>query len=227
MKLLVSPRNVEEAIQAVKGGADIIDVKNPAEGSLGANFPWVIKKIKENLPERTEISATLGDLDFKPGLASLAAFGLAKLGVNYVKAGLFKIENAEQVQKMAESITKAVNKFGVRVVLACYADRELSPFEISPIAHKTGAYGVMIDTAKKDGRNLLDHLNIRELQRFVNISHSLNLRVALAGSLGMKEILKIKKIAPDIIGIRGLVCEGDRINGYISAEKVREVKKII
>lgn len=39
MKLLVSPINKEEAIAAYKGGADIIDVKNPKEGSLGANFP--------------------------------------------------------------------------------------------------------------------------------------------------------------------------------------------
>ena len=42
MKLLVSPMNVQEAIASEQGGADIIDVKNPREGSLGANFPWVI-----------------------------------------------------------------------------------------------------------------------------------------------------------------------------------------
>ena len=47
MKLLVSPVNKEEAIIASKGGADIVDVKNPKEGSLGANFPWIIKEIKE------------------------------------------------------------------------------------------------------------------------------------------------------------------------------------
>ena len=46
MLLLISPINREEALESIKGGADIVDVKNPKEGSLGANFPWVIKEIR-------------------------------------------------------------------------------------------------------------------------------------------------------------------------------------
>ncbi|MCJ7714056.1 hypothetical protein MUO66_06325, partial [Candidatus Bathyarchaeota archaeon] len=42
MKLLLSPKNKKEAIETIVGGADIIDVKNPTEGPLGANFPWII-----------------------------------------------------------------------------------------------------------------------------------------------------------------------------------------
>ena len=38
MKVLISPKDEFEATEAVNGGADIIDVKNPIEGSLGANF---------------------------------------------------------------------------------------------------------------------------------------------------------------------------------------------
>ena len=34
-KLLVSPTNLEEAKSCLCGGADIIDVKNPSEGSWG------------------------------------------------------------------------------------------------------------------------------------------------------------------------------------------------
>ena len=48
MLLLISPINHEEAIESIEGGADIVDVKNPKEGSLGANFPWVIKDILGN-----------------------------------------------------------------------------------------------------------------------------------------------------------------------------------
>ena len=36
MLLLISPINHEEALESIKGGADIVDVKNPKEGSLGA-----------------------------------------------------------------------------------------------------------------------------------------------------------------------------------------------
>jgi uncharacterized protein (UPF0264 family) len=41
MQLLVSPSTIDEAKRSA--AADIIDVKKPSEGSLGANFPWVIR----------------------------------------------------------------------------------------------------------------------------------------------------------------------------------------
>jgi uncharacterized protein (UPF0264 family) len=52
MKVLVSPKDVEEAKAVISGNADIVDVKNPKEGSLGANFPWVIKTIKQLVEEK-------------------------------------------------------------------------------------------------------------------------------------------------------------------------------
>ncbi len=45
--------NEKEAQEAIAGGADIIDVKNPTEGALGANYPWVIKRIKEITPKNS------------------------------------------------------------------------------------------------------------------------------------------------------------------------------
>ncbi len=53
MKLLISPMNENEALEAIAGGADIIDVKNPKEGALGANYPWIIKRIKEVTPKNS------------------------------------------------------------------------------------------------------------------------------------------------------------------------------
>ena len=88
MKLLISPMNEKEAVQAIAGGADIIDVKNPHEGPLGANYPWVIKKIREITPPDIEVSCTLGEVPNLPGSVSLAALGAASLGVDYIKVGL-------------------------------------------------------------------------------------------------------------------------------------------
>ncbi|MGB9842599.1 MAG: (5-formylfuran-3-yl)methyl phosphate synthase, partial [Candidatus Bathyarchaeales archaeon] len=56
MKLLISPMNEAEAAEAILGGADIIDVKNPREGALGANFPWVIKRVRELAPANVKVS---------------------------------------------------------------------------------------------------------------------------------------------------------------------------
>lgn len=87
MLLLISPINHEEALESIKGGADIVDVKNPKEGSLGANFPWVIRDIREITPEDKLVSATLGDVPYKPGTVSLAAMGAHVSGADYIKVG--------------------------------------------------------------------------------------------------------------------------------------------
>ena len=46
MKLLVSVIDEAEARLAVAGGVDVVDVKNPAEGSLGAPAPAVIEQVR-------------------------------------------------------------------------------------------------------------------------------------------------------------------------------------
>lgn len=45
--LLISPDGVDEALDCAKAAEhlDIVDVKKPDEGSLGANYPWVIREI--------------------------------------------------------------------------------------------------------------------------------------------------------------------------------------
>lgn len=230
MKLLISPINLEEAAAAISGGADIIDVKNPKEGSLGANFPWVIEGIGKILPDGVELSATLGDLEYKPGTASLAAFGLSKLGVNYVKAGLFGIKSPEQAKEMAENIKKAAG--GTKLVLAGYADYKdvgaISPLLLPEIASRAGAFGVMIDTARKNGTTLFSHINESDLQRFIDDAHALGLIAALAGSLRFNDAIKLKEMGVDIAGVRGAVCtNGDRMKGSISEAKVRELVALV
>ena len=84
MQLLVSPSSIDEARHSL--AADIIDVKKPSEGSLGANYPWVIREIKAFSTK--PVSAAIGDFDFKPGGASLTAYGAACAGADYIKIGL-------------------------------------------------------------------------------------------------------------------------------------------
>ena len=104
MRLLVSPMNMEEAHAALAGGADILDVKNPKEGSLGANFPWVIRSVADLARGKVPVSATIGDMEFKPGTASLAALGAASSGADYVKAGLLGVKTCDQAEEMLKAI---------------------------------------------------------------------------------------------------------------------------
>ena len=81
MKLMVSVLSAEEAHEAIEGGAEILDIKNPAEGSLGAQPPQVIREVKKFGAGRVEISAAIGDMPNLPGTAALAALGAASCGV--------------------------------------------------------------------------------------------------------------------------------------------------
>lgn len=234
MRLLVSPRNRAEAMEAVKGGADIIDVKNPDEGSLGANYPWIISEIQGVVPESREVSAALGDFPYLPATASLAARGAASLGVDYVKIGLYGAKNLSQGLGIASSVVKSVRECnaGVKVVVAGYADCELigslSPVDVLEASFKAGADVYMLDTALKDGRNLFDHLSCGDLARLAGIAHERGLLVAVGGSLGGGDVKDLIDAGIDILGVRGAVCsQGDRMGGYIEREKVRALKELI
>jgi uncharacterized protein (UPF0264 family) len=229
MKLLVSPINIEEAIAALNGGADIIDVKNPKEGSLGANFPWVIKAVKDAVNSKTPISATIGDMNYKPGTASLAALGAAVSGAEYVKVGLYDIQTREQAFDMAEHVVKSVKGYDPdkKVVISGYSDykriNSIPVGELPSISAQCGADVVMMDTGIKDGRSTFDFMSHKELSEFVESAHDLGLQTAIAGSIKFEDIDSLNQIGPDIIGIRGCVCGGDR-NSAIQQELVEALK---
>ncbi len=189
MRLLVSPMNIDEARTALAGGADILDVKNPKEGSLGANFPWAIRAVVNLAAGKVPVSATIGDLEFKPGTASLAALGAASSGADYVKAGLLGVKIQAQAKEMLEGIVKAVKDFdsNKKVVAAGYSDYaradSISPMLLPAAAAKAGADLVMVDTAIKDGRSTFEFMSEKELSKFISLGHSEGLQVALAGTI--------------------------------------------
>jgi len=233
MIVLVSPKDVEEAKAVIRGNADIVDVKNPKEGSLGANFPWVIRSIKELVEQEggngMKISAAIGDFDYKPGTGSLAALGAATAGAEYIKVGLLKIKTKEEAIDLLSGIVKAVKDFDPtkKVVSAFYSDykriNSISPFEITAIGEEVDIDVAMVDTGIKDGKTTLEFMTEEELKTFVSESKALGLMTALAGSLKFEDIPAIKRIKPDIIGVRGMVCGGNREDG-VKEELVRDLR---
>ncbi len=222
--------NIVEARAALAGGADILDVKNPKEGSLGANFPWAIREVDDLAGGRVPVSATIGDLDYKPGTASLAALGAAVSGADYIKAGLLGVKTRSQAEEMLEGIVKAVKDFdsGKKVVAAGYSDYAragcVSPMLLPAAAAKAGADLVMVDTAIKDGRSTFEFMSEQDLLEFIRLGHDSGLEVALAGTIGFDHLELLKRLNPDIIGVRGIVCGGDR-RSTIRAELVEKLKQ--
>jgi uncharacterized protein (UPF0264 family) len=234
IKLLVSPKNVSEAKITITSGVDYIDCKNPEEGSLGANFPWIITQMKELIPSNShqKLSATIGDFPYLPGSASLAALGAAFSGADIIKVGLKGPQNLEEGIKMMKSVVKAVKDFNkeIKIVAAGYADQKKlkkspDPFLIPIIASESGSDIAMLDTYFKDGSNLFDFLNEDQLIEFSSIGKEHGVQIALAGNLRTSDINQIKKISPDIIGVRSVVCNNyDRINGVIQGELIEELR---
>ena len=234
MKLLISPINENEALEAIAGGADIIDVKNPQEGALGANFPWVIKKIREITPKKTQVSCTLGDVPNLPGSVSLAALGAASLGVDYIKLGLCGFKSPQEAIYLLQMVNKAAKEYNpkIKVVAAGYADAErigaIDPLEIPEIASKAQVDISMLDTAIKDGKTLFDFLTVEKLAKFVELSHDFGLEVALAGSLRKEDLPAVYFLGADVAGLRGAACtNSDRSRGQMTSKLVHELVEIV
>jgi uncharacterized protein (UPF0264 family) len=234
VKLLISPQNVPEAAEAIAGGADIIDVKNPKEGPLGANFPWVIKEIKQLIPVGVQLSCTLGEASGVPGSMALAAYGAASLGVDYVKAGLSGVKTLGQAVTLLEGIVHAAKMCNpkIKVVAAGYGDYQRANSIESQLVIQAAVEAktdlVMLDTAVKDGKTLFDFQSPQQLKAFVEAAHLHGLGAALAGSLRAQDLPVVYALGADFAGLRGAACSNNnRDTGHITREKVQALMEII
>ncbi|WP_262697958.1 MULTISPECIES: (5-formylfuran-3-yl)methyl phosphate synthase [Streptomyces] len=222
--LLISPDSVEEALDCAKAAdhLDIVDVKKPDEGSLGANFPWVIRQIRDAVPADKPVSATVGDVPYKPGTVAQAALGATVSGATYIKVGLYGCTTPEQAMDVMRGVVRAVkdHRPDAFVVASGYADAHrigcVNPLALPDIARRSGCDAAMLDTAVKDGTRLFDHVPPDLCAEFVRQAHEAGLRAALAGSVKADDLGALTRIGTDIVGVRGAVCEGgDRTAGRI------------
>jgi (5-formylfuran-3-yl)methyl phosphate synthase len=226
--------NEKEAAEAIAGGADIIDVKNPKEGALGANYPWVIKRIKEITPKHLEVSCTLGEVGNLPGSTSLAALGAASLGVDYIKVGLYGIKTPKEAVFLLQNVSRAAKECNpkIKIAMAGYADAEkicsINPLLIPEIANKAQVDVAMLDTSVKDGKNLFDYITMKQLKKFVDSAHGFGLKAALAGSIKKQDLPVVYGLGADIAGLRGAACtNSNRVTGQITRKLVSELVETI
>jgi dihydroneopterin aldolase len=202
--LLASVTGPTEALLALDAGADIIDCKQPAQGALGALPEPVIRATIAAVRDRRPVSATVGDLPTHPEELVPAVRNVGATGVHYVKLGLF---HSTGIDGLLAALKPLANRY--RLIAVLFADR--SPrLEIVPELAAAGFAGMMLDTAGKDGRTLLDHADPQSLRRFVDLAHRQGLLCGLAGSLGVEQIAPLAALGPDYLGFRGALCEQGR-----------------
>ena len=231
MRLLVSVVDAAEARLAVAGGVDIVDVKNPAEGSLGAPAPAVIAQVRDALPAELPLSAALGDLPCLPGTAALAALGAARSGAAYVKLGLWGAVSDTDAVAVLRAAQDAVGA-DAAVVAVAYADaarvpsRPLAPSELVTTAGQAGVSGCLIDTAIKDGRGLLSWLAPDALAELVAEAHDAGLELALAGELRAGDLPAVRATGADIAGVRSAACRDGRRTAALDPQRIERLREV-
>ena len=220
-KMLASVNGIEEAEIAMEGGADIIDLKDPKAGALGAVSTEIVRQTVNAIAGRRAVSAVCGDLPMEPGVILAKVEEVAATGVDYVKIGFFPSENAAACAEALAPLAK-----NTKLIAVLFAD--LGPnLELLQVLAKHGFHGAMVDTANKAGGRLFDHMPPERALDFVSRCKALSLTIGLAGSLEAPDIPRLLPFGPSFLGFRGALCgEGHRTHA-IDAAAVRQIRSLI
>ena len=220
--MLASVTSVTEANIALNEKVDIIDLKNPREGALGALDVDILREVVKSINGAITTSATVGDVNPNdPGLLKTINY-IAATGVDIVKVGLFDNQASDYFINI---ISQAVEQ-GIRLVIVLFAEDYLDPKKYEALM-QTGISGIMLDTKNKEGQNLTGILDTNILSDFINIARHNRLMTGLAGSLKYKDIEVLLKINPDYLGFRGALCSGNKRINQLDQFKIKKIRNAI
>lgn len=229
--LLVSVRSACEAEAALAGGADLIDVKEPSRGPLGAADFGVIAEVVEAVRGRAPVSAALGEWRERAESQRSNPVRLPR-DVAYAKWGLADIApdlaETEGPRKALADIRRT--PFGDLCVLVAYADhrrmRSPDPEWLADQAAALHFAAFLIDTGAKDDTTLLDWVEVSRLASIRSRLAAAGVPVTLAGSLDERAITTLLPLRPDWFAVRGAACTGGR-KGIVCSDRVRRLRSLI
>ncbi len=222
---LASVKSMAEARLALSCQVDILDLKDPRNGALGALAPAELQRITACAAGRTCVSATIGDMGgdigFDAGLIRRRIRETAAAGVDIVKIGVF----APAALARLLGVVRPLSTEGIRMVLVCFADRGVDLDGVDAAAD-AGMLGVMLDTADKRSGNLRCHASDALLADFVGRTGKAGLLSGLAGALRQSDIADLLALRPDYLGFRGALCGGER-NAALDLRAVQAIRSQI
>ena len=247
--LLVSVRRAEEADAALRGGATLIDVKEPHRGSLGRADREVWQAVATQVRGRVPVSVACGELtEWTPAQGNPAqgnpAQGNPEQGnpeqvspdlapsqfparVQYAKCGMAGCLNLPAWQARWHA-WRATLPAQIQPVAVIYADacRVAAPpaHEVLAVAAEGDCHVVLWDTCIKDGTHLLDHVAQDELDTLVHAARYRGMLLVLAGSLSIEHIPAVMRWRPDYLAVRGAVCQRDRTGSVCPRRVARFVQ---
>ncbi|GIW93641.1 MAG: hypothetical protein KatS3mg110_1682 [Pirellulaceae bacterium] len=222
IKLLVSVRNAGEAEEALRGGADWLDIKEPAAGPLGAAGREVWWQVASVLEPGVPCSVALGELidgqlplEHIPPLCKFAKVGLARMA---------DLDWSRQWIDVRRRLPP-----GTELAAVVYADWRAAgsppPDAILHVAQQTGTRAVLFDTYGKK-YSIFGCIEPRLLGRWIERVQRAGMLAVLAGSINQASLGVALALKPDLIAVRGAACEGGRL-GCVSAARVARLAQLI
>lgn len=219
--MLASVNSLEEARLVMSEDVDIIDLKEPALGSLGGLDVQQVSKIVNHINGERPVSATIGDLPMQPELIFNAVKEMVETGVNFIKIGFFASENQAQVIEKLAPLTSKIN-----LIAVLFADTN-PDFELIDKLKTAGFKGIMLDTQDKTKGSLTEVMAKTEIERFVSHVKTTNMICGLAGSLKLEDIPMLLPYQPDYLGFRGALCDKHQRAGRLNVQAVLAIKQAI
>lgn len=224
MRLLVSVRSATEAERAVAGGAEIVDAKEPAAGSIGQVSRETLQAIRRAVPPHQLLSVALGDVTENGSLAR--AVGAVSARVDYVKLGFRGLREALAVARLVERAVALAQRLPGRpvVIAVAYADfnraASLPPEDVAGLLTASGAGGLLVDTCFKDEGSLFHHITPVMLSVIAARLAADGKLLALGGSLDSRHVRRARDTGAAILGVRGAASDGGR-TGVVTEDRVR------
>jgi uncharacterized protein (UPF0264 family) len=215
-RLLVSVRSAAEAEAALRGGCDLLDVKEPARGSLGAADPEAVAavcEVVESAGSPVPVSVALGELsEWEEGQTTWSA----PARVAFAKVGLSGCGRSRDWPRRWRNLRARFDDAAQRPldwVAVLYADAAAGgpePSLLIDLAATTGCRGVLVDTFRKDTGRLFDHVSPEKLTAWRQAAAEAGLMFAVAGGLRAEDLPRLAGVGPDLVAIRGAACRADR-----------------
>lgn len=229
MRLLVSVRDAAEARTALEAGVDLIDVKEPRHGPLGAACSDVIGRVLGEVGQRRPVSVALGEL---AGTAAEVAAALRRLDDRppvYAKLGLAGCGSRTDWRHRSLEVWRSLPA-ATKPVAVVYADTVRAdappPLDVLDHAQRGGCAGVLVDTFDKHGASLVELWNKSEIRAFVGQIQRASMLAVLAGRVAAEDLASLADCRPDFVAVRGAVCAPDRA-GTIKADKLLHLQSFL
>lgn len=228
-KLLISVRDAAEAAMARQFPIDIIDIKDPALGALGAVDDDQLNDILEELENFPVKSLALGELQDwiihqsinQPSrvppfscMDSSGGFNSNLTRFRYAKIGLAGIARTPRWQEkwLAWSATLPPDATPVGVAYVDHQVCDCPPLEevLQLVLTQTDPV-LLLDTFDKKSGSVLSLVGEDKLKSLIQAARRQHVMTVVAGSVQLQHLSELFSCQPDVIGVRGAVCATGRL----------------